>query len=285
MAHFHHYEKVNLRGLNIAFFLTLTLFVAEIIGGLITNSLAILSDAWHLLTDILALSISWFALWQTKKPANRRLTYGYHRIGIFAAFINNLSLIGISFYIFYKAIYRLFNPVEVKSLGMVSLAILGVIVSGTIVLLLRKQEDNLNIKSATLHFIGDILSYIGVVIAGILLYFTNWLWIDPVISIIFAAIILNSAFRMLVPAVKILLEAVPDSINLEDIEKTIIEIPGVKSVHDIHVWGISLEEIMLTAHIVVDNTSISEGHNLIHDVKNNLYKRYKIWHVILQLET
>ncbi|KXG43781.1 cation diffusion facilitator family transporter [Tepidibacillus decaturensis] len=285
MSHTHHVVETKTRGINIAFWLTSILFIAEIIGGLITNSLAILSDAWHLLSDILALGVSWFALRQTRRPANKRLTFGYHRVGIFAAFFNNVTLIGISFYIYYKAITRIFTPEPVGSLGMIYLALLGVLVTGTIVLFLKKEKQNLNVKSAVLHFVGDVFSYAGVIIGGVLLHFTGWLWIDPMISIIFASVILRGAFRMLRESIRILLEAVPEGLNVDMIKEVMEQVPGVHAVHDIHVWGISAEEVMLTAHVVVKNQPVSEGHDLLHDVKKALYEHFHIWHSVLQLET
>lgn len=285
MNHPHHKLNLSLKGINSAFWLTLGLFIAEVIGGILTNSLAIMSDAWHLLSDLLALGISWFALWQGTRPADKKLTFGYHRFGIFAAFLNNLTLIGISFFIFYKAISRFFNPEAVHSVGMIYLAVLGVAISGLIVLLLRKEEQNLNIKSAILHFIGDVFSYAGVILGGILLNITNWLWIDPLISIIFASIILRGAFKMLIESIRILLEAVPQGMNVDEIKNSLEKIPGVQSIHDIHVWGISAEEVMLTAHMVVENISIEQSHDLLGRVKKELKKQFNIWHSIFQLET
>ncbi len=285
MIHPHHKENVDMGGLNAAFWLTFVLFIAEIIGGIATNSLAILSDAWHLLSDLLALGISWFALWQAKKPANNRLTFGYHRFGIFAALINNLTLIGISVYIFYKAIYRFTHPEQIKSLGMIFLAVLGVVITAMVVLFLRKGEQELHVKSTILHFVGDVFSYTGVIIGGILLYLTNWLWIDSVISIVFASIILRNTFKMLKETIRILLEAVPDGYNIDDIKGKIEQIPGVFSTHDIHVWGISTDEVMFTAHVVVDNISIEQSHILLHEIKKELKTSFNIWHSIFQLET
>jgi len=285
MQHAHHLTNSKSVGINIAFWLTFFLFLAEIVGGIFTGSLAILSDAWHLLSDLLALGVSWFALRQAIKPANEKLTFGYHRFGIFAAFFNNLTLIGISFYIFYTAVIRIFNPREVKSMGMVYLAILGLVITATIVFFLRKEDQNLNVKSAVLHFVGDVFSYAGVVLGGIVLHFTGWLWIDPVISIVFASIILRGAFKMLKESFWILLEGVPSNFNVDQISKDMESVPGVHSVHDVHIWGISAEEVMLTAHAVVEEQPVSEGHDLLHEVKKVLREKYGIWHSILQLET
>ncbi|MFV9511775.1 cation diffusion facilitator family transporter [Tepidibacillus sp. LV47] len=285
VQHAHHVTDKKSTGINIAFWLTFLLFVAEIIGGILTNSLAILSDAWYLLSDILALGVSWFALRQARKPANKRLTFGYHRFGIFAAFFNNLTLIAISFYIFYTAVLRIFHPKEVKSLGMVYLAILGLVITGTIVLFLRKEEQNLNVRSAVLHFVGDVFSYAGVILGGMILHFTGWLWIDPIISIVFASIILRGAFSMLRESFWILLEGVPSNFDVDEITKDMESVPGVHSVHDVHIWGISAEEVMLTAHIVVEEQPVSEGHDLLHEVKKVLRGKYGIRHSILQLET
>lgn len=285
LPHTHHAMVKKNKGISIAFWFTMLLFIAEIIGGYLTNSLAILSDAWHLLSDILALGVSWFALRQSTRPANKKLTFGYHRIGIFAALINNLSLIGISGYIYYTAIRRIFYPEQVESIGMIYLAILGVLVTTTIVFFLKREDQNLNVKSALLHFVGDVFSYAGVIIGGILLNYTGWMWIDPVISILFASVILKGAFRMLRESIRILLEAVPDGLDLDEIKEEVIKVKGVCSVHDVHVWGVSSEEVMLTAHIVTDNKSVFEGHRLLHEVKDLLNEQFGIWHSILQLET
>ncbi len=284
MIHYHHLKNTKKQGINIAFWLTFFLFFAEVVGGFLTNSLAIISDAWHLLSDLLALAVSWFALHQAAKPANTRLTYGYHRLGIFAALINNVTLIGISFFIIYSAIHRFFYPIEVKSIGMIFLAALGFIITSIIVFFLKREGQNLNIKSATFHFIGDAYSYVGVVIGGILLYYTNWFWIDPLLSILFASIIFRGAFMMLKETIKILMEAVPEGYDVGEIKTSLEKIPGIHSAHDIHVWGISAEEVMLTAHVVIDDIPVSKGYDILQEAKKMLHVNYDIWHSNFQLE-
>lgn len=267
-----------------AFGLTFILFISQLIGGYLSNSLAIISDAWHLLSDLLALSVSWFALAQAKRPANHRMTYGYHRFGIFAALFNNLTLIGISVFIYIFAIGRIISPQPVHAPAMMMLALVGFVVTFIIVVLLKRGEQNLNTKSALLHFFGDVLSYAGVVLGGIIIYYTGWLWVDPLLSIVFATIITVNAWKMLKESVLILLQAVPAELDVRLVERKLLALSGVKAVRDLHIWSLTSEKVMLSAHITTSFDKLEDTEDLLVIIQHQMAD-LGIRHCTIQFET
>lgn len=268
--------------IRISFFITVTIFITQLIGGFLTNSLAILSDAWHLSTDILALFLSWFAIRQTMKPANETHTYGYHRFGSLAALINGLTLIGISFFIAYQSIVRFIHPSPVHSTGMIGLAIIGFLATLFIALILKNDKENINIKSAFLHFLGDVLSYFSIIIGGILIYFTNLYWIDPILSCIFALVILRNAWEVTKEASLILLEAVPNNLSIQVIKERLLIEPEITKVLDLHVWCLSNQHISLSTHLTIRNMEFQQTGALIHRIEEILYKEFGIAHTTIQ---
>lgn len=265
--------------------ITTLIFLAKLIGGYMTNSLALISDAWHLLTDILALILSWLAIRQSQKGATPKHTFGFHRFGILAALVNNISLIAISIYIFYQAYLRLFNPQPVVVGGMLILACLGLLSNMAIIWCLQGGEKNLNVKSALLHFVGDALASLGVILGAIIIHFTNWYPADTLISALIGAMILKGAWEMLVEIVQILLEGVPPSINLRQLTQRMKEINGIKDVTDIHVWSLSAEQIAMSAHVCIENITIEESYSILREIQNFLQKEYTIGHTTIQFES
>lgn len=274
-----HQEKI----ITISFIITLTMFITQLIGGFLTNSLAILSDAWHLSTDLLALLLSWFAIRQTRKPANEKHTYGYHRYGSLAALINGLTLIGISLFIAYQSIVRLIHPSHVHSTGMIGLASIGFLATLLITLILRNDQENINVKSTFLHFLGDVLSYFSIIIGGIIIYFTDLHWIDPLLSGIFALIILRNAWAITRDASLILLEAVPENLSIQAIKQRLLIEPEIIKVLDLHVWGLSNQHISLSTHLTILNMEFQQTGALIHRIEEILYKEFGIAHTTIQL--
>jgi cobalt-zinc-cadmium efflux system protein len=271
--------------LRFAVIISATILVAELVAGLISNSLALLSDAGHVFTDLLALSLSWFALKQAEKPATTGMTYGYHRVGILAAMVNSLSLTGISVAIFYEAARRWHHPREVDSLLMLSVATVGLLANLVVVAWLRRDaRSNLNVRAAWWHAWGDSLSSVGVIVGGIVIYFTGRLVVDPLVSMVIGAIILGGAWGIVKDGVRILLEASPAHLDSKEVSQAISQTIGIKGVHDLHLWSIAPGINALSCHLLIDDVSISEGACIMEMVNKLLVERFNIGHSTLQLE-
>lgn len=261
------------------------ILIGELVGGYLANSLALLSDAGHAFTDVLALLLSWFALRQAEKPATGRMTFGYHRWGIIAAFINAVSLVGIAAIIFYEAYGRLREPEPVRSGLMLSVAVIGLVANLVIAFVLRReQRENLNIHSAFLHVMGDALASVGVILGGAIIYFSGWLWVDPAISVVIALIIVFGAGRVIREAVNVLLEASPAHVRVDEMIRAMMGVQGVKDVHDLHVWSITPQVHALSCHVLIDDLSISEGGDILGRLNELLRERFSIGHSTMQLE-
>ncbi|WCK54592.1 cation diffusion facilitator family transporter [Aneurinibacillus sp. Ricciae_BoGa-3] len=278
-------EKQNENRLRFAALITGLMFCCQLVGGYLTNSLAIMSDAWHLLSDLLALLLSWYAVRQTMKPADEKHTYGYHRFGSLAALINGLALIVISLFICYRAVLRLFHPDSVHSAGMMWLAGIGALGTFLIVVVLKQGEDNINVKSSLIHFLGDVFSYLGILLGGLIIQLTGWMFIDPILSVIFAAIILKNAWSITKEATEILLEAVPGEVSTSEVEARLLKEKAIRKVIDLHIWGLSNEHLSLTAHLQVENMYLEETAGLLHHIEGILHDEFKIAHTTIQLQT
>jgi len=260
------------------------IFIGKFIGAFVTNSLALFSDSWHLLTDIASLILSFWGVKIALKSANHKYTFGYYRFSILTALINNLSLILVSIYIFYKAILRYFNPVNVEPAGMIILSIFGLIVNTIVVLNLRNNSNNMNVKSVFLHFMGDALSDIGVLIGGIIIYFTHLPGVDTLLSAILACLILRNAFKMTIECVKILLEAAPEEISIDNLKKSIKDLGEIIEITDIHIWSLSKEVLSMTAHISIRGCSIENCEVKLHEIQHLLKDKFNIDHSTIQFE-
>jgi cobalt-zinc-cadmium efflux system protein len=273
------------KGLLIALIITLFMMVAEIIGGLLSNSLALLSDAGHMFTDTLALTLSLFAMKFAEMPATERKTYGFYRLEILAAFVNGTILILISFYIMYEAYLRIREPEPVQSVLMLVVAGLGLVVNilGAL-FLVKHHETNLNIRGAFLHIIGDAVSSVGVIIGGIIIAYTGWYLIDPILSILIAIGITIGAAGLVIESVNILLESVPSHLNVGTIAGEIGKMAGVHEAYHIHVWAITSGVYALSAHVVIDDRMVSSSRTLLDSIREMLAERFKILHSTIQLE-
>lgn len=282
----HNHSHTHLQGkFSIAVGLTFATLIAEIIGGILTNSLALLSDAAHVFADVFALVLSWVALYLTSLPATNRRTYGYHRAEVFAAFINGASLLAIAGWIFYESVERIIEPEPVKSLMMLIVAAVGLIVNLLVALLfMRESHDNLNVRSAFLHVIGDALSSAGVIIGGIIMNFTGWYLVDPILSFAIGIVILISAYRVTKEALHILLEGTPKNINFDEVSEEIKKLDFVKEVHDLHIWSIRSDYSALSAHVLVSAESISTMQGTLLSINNMLKEKFGIYHTTIQLE-
>jgi cobalt-zinc-cadmium efflux system protein len=257
----------------------------EIAAGIFSNSLALLTDAAHNFTDVLALALSWWALRLTSQPANQDKTFGYHRAGILAALLNSTTLMVIALGIFYEAYQRFVNPPEVQANVLIGVGVVAVVINVVTALLVRRgAEYDLNIHSAFLHLMGDVLSTVGAVIAGIIIYYTDWNWLDPLVSVLIGFLILWSAWSIVREAIDILMEGTPTDVDIDTMVQDITSVDGVRSVHDLHVWSITRAVRTLSAHLVTEDVLISKGALIQTEVNEILYHKYGINHATLQLE-
>lgn len=284
-SHFGDLTRQNTHRLALALVITFGFVFLEALAGWWSNSLALLSDAGHNITDTLALAFSWFALWLSQRPASARRTYGYHRAGILAALINSATLGLMAVGIFVEAWHRFSNPLDVTPSVLVGVGILAVLVNaGTAWLVHAGSKDDLNMRSAFVHLMGDVFSTIGAVIAGIVIIFTGWNWLDPLVSILIGILILWNAWGILRETVSILLESSPRDVNMEKLVADLLKVEGVLGVHDLHVWSITQSMRTLSAHIVTADMQISAGAVIQNQVGELLAHQYGIEHATLQFE-
>jgi cobalt-zinc-cadmium efflux system protein len=258
--------------------------IAEAVGGWLTHSLALISDAGHMLTDVSAIVLSMLALWFAARPADAKRSFGYYRLEILAALSNGLALIAISVVIAWEAIDRLRHPVEVAVVPMMWVAAGGLVANGLGVLLLSHSQ-NLNVRGVFLHILGDLLASAGVLVAAIVMWGTGWYRADPLISLGVSAIILFGSYGLVREAVDVLLEAVPGHLDTAAIVEAMAAVPRVKAVHDLHVWTISTGMYALSAHVVVERAVCAESDDILREVKAVVARRFHIDHTTLQIES
>lgn len=274
----------NERSLKVSLALTGTFLTAEVAGSLVTGSLALLSDAAHMLTDTAALAIALVAIWIGRRAPDLRRTFGYRRFEILAAAFNAVLLFLVALYILFEAYRRLQNKPEVQSLGMLAIAVLGLAVNYVAMRLLRTgKETSLNVRGAYLEVWSDFLGSVGVIIGAVLIQWTRWNWIDSVIAIAIALWVLPRTWILLSQSVNILLEGVPAGLDVEAIAKAIEATPGALSVHDLHVWAITSGAPSLTAHVVV-RPDVEPEPNLVPALRAMLAERFGIRHTTIQCE-
>lgn len=278
-------DSVNQKKILIAAFLTACYMSIEIGGGFWVNSIALIADGVHMLTDSLALLIAWWGFHIAQKPANHKLTFGYQRAQILTAFVNGGLLLIICIGIVIMAIDRMMNPQAVMGQEMFFIATLGLLINLIVFSILHSgDQKNINMRGATLHFLGDTLASIAVIAAAIIIYFTDWHFIDPILSILVATIIAFNAFKLTKSATLILLEAVPEGYQIEDITSDLVHtFPQLKQIHHIHLWAISEEQVMMTFHAKTDVNHIND--HTLKAIKTYLNDKHAIHHVTLQLET
>jgi cobalt-zinc-cadmium efflux system protein len=272
------------RVLKISLLVTLVYIALLVVAGIRGHSLALLSEAGHNLSDFLALLLSLAAAYLQSRPASSTKTYGYHRAGVLAALVNSSSLVVVSFFIFYEAFQRLQHPEPVKASLMMWVAGAGVLMNGVIALLLYRSGDDVNIRSALLHEVGDTLSTAAVIAGGWAILVTGHYWIDPVLSVGIGVLILWSGFGIVRETLNILLEGTPRGMKLEKIESTIRTVEGVNDVHDLHVWSIGSETHALSCHISIADIPPSVSERILRDVKDRLLRNFRIDHTTIQFE-
>lgn len=273
------------RALALCLILTTVTMIAETVGGFMTGSLMLLSDAVHMFSHAVSLSVSYFAIWMAARPRTSRSHYGFFRAEILASFVNGLGLVLLALWIMVEAVERLNSPIEVAGGPMIAVALIGLIVNlATVWILGRSHAEDLNTKSALLHMIGDLFSSVVIVIGGVVLMRTGWVWLDPALSCLVALVILWWSVGLLRSSCSILLERTPEGIEPDEVLETIRTASGVRTVHDLHVWEITSGYVCLTAHVVVDDTRVSETDGLRSSICDLLWSRFKVAHVTLQIE-
>lgn len=282
----HHHRTEKLSSIKIALILTSLGMVLEFVGGALSNSLALISDAWHMLTHLFALSMTYFALLLSSRPATKKHTYGFYRAEILVAFINGIVLLGISAYLVYESIQRFLLPEPIRVGEMFLVAGIGLVINGiTTILLFKVGGHDLNIKSAILHEIGDMISSIAVVSASIIILYTKNYIFDPILAIFISILIVIWAIKLIKDSASILLEFTPKHLDIDEVIAVLKnEIKGVHEVHHIHAWTIASQMYALTAHIVIEDCHISKANELLKEINHLVKDRFHIEHTNIQFE-
>ena len=281
----HDADEGNLRRVLIALVLTGAFMVVEVIGGIISGSLALLADAGHMLTDTMALALAAAAFHVSKRPAGGSLTYGYQRFQILAAFVNGLSLLVIVGWIFFEAVERFITPREILGETMLLVAAAGLVVNIVAFAVLHSgDQENLNIRGAALHVAGDLLGSVAAIVAAIIIIYTGWTLIDPILSVAVAFLILRSAWTLVKRSSHVLLEGAPEWLDVEEMQTRIVAtISGVRGIHHVHVWGLTPQKLMLTMHLDLEDSADSQS-RVVRKVKAFLQQEYGIGHSTIEVE-
>jgi len=288
---FHHrnhfkIQKKSKKTLYVTLFLTLFFALMELFGGLFSNSLSLVGDSFHMFSDVLALGASMVAIYFEAKKPTEKFTYGFLRLEVVVAFLNGIVLMLISVGMIYESVIRFFNPREIDFGSMFFIALIGLIFNIVITWILfssTKKENNINIKSAMLHFLGDLLNSVGVIISSIIIYFTDFVYIDIIMSVVISVIIFTGGYRISKEAFFILMEAVPSEVDLNMLRNELLNIDGIKNIHELHVWKNDNEEISFTAHILLDNYEKHNNYRIINEIKQKL-ALYDTFHMTVQIE-
>jgi cobalt-zinc-cadmium efflux system protein len=281
-----HPAEESQRLLKLGILLSIGVFFIEFAGGIWTQSLALISDAWHVFIDIWSLVISFLAVYVAKRPTNDRKTFGLHRMEVLAATLNGLTVFLIAIGILYSAWRRFQNPVEVQSLQLLIIAAFGLVMNlGIAALFWDRSHRDLNIRGAFLHVLGDALNSVAVIVAAILMLLTGSSLIDPIVSVIIAFIVLWGSGRLLRESFNTLLEGVPKNIAVSKVEEEILGIPGVDSVHDLHVWSICSHINALSGHVLLAADQMHHQHAILDQLGRSLKDRFGIVHTTIQVES
>lgn len=276
-------DSKNKKVLKWTFFLIAGFMIVEVVGGIMTNSLALLSDAGHMLSDAAALALSYVALSIGQRDVTGKKTFGYRRFEIFAALINGLTLIALSLYIFYEAIQRFSEPPAVASKGMLIVATLGLLVNIVAAYILQRGDnENLNVKSAFLHVLGDILGSVGAITAALLILFFGWNLADPIASMIVAVLIIISGYRVTRDSFNILMESAPENLPSEDVQAKLLTVEEVVEVVDLHIWSITSDFPSLTCHVIVNEQA--DEQIVLRKIQNLLHDEFDLHHMTIQIE-
>lgn len=281
------YQAQSRKTLITSILLTSFFALIELFGGIFSGSLALISDSFHMFSDVVALLFSMIAVFYSAKKPNKKFTYGYLRIEIIAAFLNGFALMVISIGIIIEAVNRLFNPERIDFFTMFTIAVIGLLINLVLMFVLMrslKAESNLNIKSALWHFLGDTLNSVGVIIAAIILKLTNLVIFDTIISVIISIVIFSGGLKIAKEAFFILMEAVPNNLDISEIHNKILTIDKIKDIHEFHLWNISEDNISISFHILLNEYDGTSDYEIVNNVVNLLRDEYGIEHVTVQVE-
>jgi cobalt-zinc-cadmium efflux system protein len=278
-------QKSNMRRVQLALALTGTFMLVEVVGGILSGSLALLADAGHMLTDTMALALSAFAFRMSARPADKKRSYGYQRFQILAAFVNGLSLLVIVGWILFEAIQRILSPPLVMGQMMLIVASAGLVVNVVVFLVIHGgDQENLNMRGAALHVLGDLLGSIAAITAALIILYTGWMPIDPILSIGVAVLIFRSAWHLVKRSGHILLEGTPEWLNVDEMQSKIVASnPEVKEIHHVHVWGLTPQHPMLTMHVALTEIK-SDTTSIVRSIKSLLKQEYGIGHSTIEVE-
>lgn len=264
---------------------TLAFVVVEFVAGLSAHSLALLSDAGHNFTDALALLLAYVGFYFESKPPDEVKTYGYYRASVLAAFVNALTLLGLSGYIFYEAYLRLRQPEPVHEMTMLVVAAAGLVVNALVMAgLHRRQKGDLNIRAAYVHMLGDALGSLGIIAGAVVIHRTGWYVIDPILSVVIGGLIVWTAWEIVRESLNILLEGLPRGLELETVQQAILQVPGVCDVHDLHIWSLATQVHALSCHVVIADIPPSESEPILQRINRMLAERFGIHHTTIQFE-
>ena len=283
-GHHHHHADGKSTVLKWSLVATTLFVVVQFVAGLTADSLALLSDAGHNLTDALALGLAMFGVYLQAKPADESRTFGYHRGGVLAAFINALVLIVLSLYLFYESYNRLLSPQHVHENTMISVAGLGIVLNVAILVGLRRHEHDLNVRAASVHMLGDALGSVAIIIGAVVIKYTGWLAIDPILSILIGGLIIWTAVDIVRESLNILLEGLPRGITLRQVVGAMRDVPGVLDVHDVHIWTLGSSVHALSCHALIDDAPPSESDRILRAMNHMLGDRFSIHHTTIQFE-
>ena len=286
MSHDHTNQQGNIKRVQIALVLTATFMLVEVVGGILSGSLALLADAGHMFTDTMALALTVFAFRASVRPADKKRSFGYQRFQIIAAFVNGLSLFVIVGWILVEAVRRFIDPPDVIGQTMLVVAGAGLIVNIIAFIILHGgDQQNLNMRGAALHVVGDLLGSVAAIVAAIVIMSTGWMPIDPILSVVVAMLILRSAWKLVRRSAHILLEGTPEWLDVADIQAKIIStVPDVSGIHHVHVWCQTPQNLMLTMHVVLDE-SVADVTAVVRSVKQVLQAEFGINHSTIEVET
>lgn len=284
-AHNHHHDvsKMNISKLFFVIVFNLIITLAELIGGLLSGSLSLLSDALHNLSDTAAILLSYVSMRIASRPISKERTYGHNRANILSAFVNASVLLGISGYLFIEAFKKFINPSPIEGNTVVIVAVIGLLGNLFSVLLLRKgSKNNINMKSSYLHLLSDTFSSVAVIISGILIKYTNIFWIDPILTVFINILIIKSSYAILKESIQILMEGTPEGMDIEEVIKELKKINEIKAINHIHIWRLDENNINLEAHIQTDDMLISETQKIYNKINLHLHEHFDINHTIIQ---
>jgi len=265
--------------------ITGVILVLEIAGGILSNSLALLSDAGHVFADGIALALSWYGVRQAARPSSSRMTFGYHRVGVIIAIVNAVSILAIAGIILFEAYQRFYQQPEINSVMMLVVAVIGLAANIFVASWLHKEQgESLNVKSAFWHAVGDALASVGVIAGAIIIMFTKLYWVDAAVSVLISLIIIFAAWGIFREGMRILLEAVPRDISIKEVQKAMKSIPAVKDIHDLHIWSISSNLHSMSCHVLVDDCSVSQAESVRQQIEDMLREKFGISHTTMQTE-